>query len=174
MAKRLQLRRGTDTQRLAITPAQGEPFWTTDTQKLYCGDGSTAGGILVGPQTAGTTELNAYESLTAISAAGTTTITLAALNLRKTAQAAVSGGAGTYTHVIVLDTTNANAGDVAVVTLDMAASTNPTLEVRNATSGGTLLDTIHDTSGTETLEWSGEYVFNGTAWVKVRSFFQLI
>ena len=43
----LKLRRGTDSGRSAITPAEGEPIFTTDTKKLYVGDGSTAGGIAV-------------------------------------------------------------------------------------------------------------------------------
>lgn len=43
----LQIKRGTDTQRIGITPVVGEPIFTTDTKKLYIGDGSTAGGNLV-------------------------------------------------------------------------------------------------------------------------------
>jgi len=43
----IQLRRGLEADRLSITPASGEPIWTTDTKKLYIGDGVTAGGILV-------------------------------------------------------------------------------------------------------------------------------
>lgn len=43
----LKLRRGTDSNRSSITPAEGEPIFTTDTKKLYVGDGSTAGGIAV-------------------------------------------------------------------------------------------------------------------------------
>jgi hypothetical protein len=43
----LQFRRGTDSDRLTITPAVGEPIYTTDTKSLYIGDGSTAGGTLV-------------------------------------------------------------------------------------------------------------------------------
>lgn len=43
----LKFRRGTDSGRSAITPAEGEPIFTTDTKKLYVGDGSTAGGIAV-------------------------------------------------------------------------------------------------------------------------------
>ena len=43
----LQLRRGTDSNRLSITPVVGEPIFTTDTKKLFIGDGSTAGGIIV-------------------------------------------------------------------------------------------------------------------------------
>lgn len=45
----LRLRRGTDAERLTITPLQGELIYATDTKKLYVGDGATAGGILVGP-----------------------------------------------------------------------------------------------------------------------------
>ena len=48
----LQFRRGTDSDRLTITPTAGEPIWTTDTEKLYVGDGSTAGGIKVGNDSA--------------------------------------------------------------------------------------------------------------------------
>ena len=43
----LQLRRGTDADRQGITPAAGEPVWATDTNKLFIGDGSTAGGVAV-------------------------------------------------------------------------------------------------------------------------------
>lgn len=44
----LKFRRGTDSGRSAITPAEGEPIFTTDTKQLYIGDGSTAGGVAVG------------------------------------------------------------------------------------------------------------------------------
>lgn len=44
----LKFRRGTDSGRTAITPAEGEPIFTTDTKQLYIGDGSTAGGVAVG------------------------------------------------------------------------------------------------------------------------------
>jgi len=43
----LRLRRGTDAERLLITPADGEMIWTTDTQELYVGNGSTVGGIRI-------------------------------------------------------------------------------------------------------------------------------
>jgi hypothetical protein len=39
-----KLRRGLETDRLSITPAEGEPIYTTDEKKLYIGDGSTVGG----------------------------------------------------------------------------------------------------------------------------------
>jgi len=40
----LQIRRGTNAERLTITPAEGELIYTTDTKLIYVGDGSTAGG----------------------------------------------------------------------------------------------------------------------------------
>jgi hypothetical protein len=47
----LQFRQGTNTERTYITPSSGEPIWTTDNKKLFVGDGSSVGGILVGPYT---------------------------------------------------------------------------------------------------------------------------
>jgi hypothetical protein len=41
----LQFRRGTETEILTITPADGEPLWATDSHKFFIGDGETAGGI---------------------------------------------------------------------------------------------------------------------------------
>lgn len=42
-----KIRRGTNAERLTITPAQGELIYTTDTKKLYVGDGSTVGGTAI-------------------------------------------------------------------------------------------------------------------------------
>jgi hypothetical protein len=47
----LQLRRGSDAQRVAITFAEGELVYTTDTKKLYVGDGDTVGGISIAEYT---------------------------------------------------------------------------------------------------------------------------
>ena len=44
----LQVRRGLEADRGSITPAQGEPIFTTDTKQLFVGDGTTVGGIQVG------------------------------------------------------------------------------------------------------------------------------
>ena len=45
----LQIRRGTDAELQTITPAAGEPIFTTDTLQLHIGDGTNVGGILVSP-----------------------------------------------------------------------------------------------------------------------------
>lgn len=44
----LQIRRGTNSERTAVTLSAGELGYTTDTKKLYVGDGTTAGGVEVG------------------------------------------------------------------------------------------------------------------------------
>ena len=44
----LQLRRGTDAERLTITPVVGEIIYVTDTKKTWVGDGSTVGGVEIG------------------------------------------------------------------------------------------------------------------------------
>lgn len=43
----LQIRRGVNSLRTTINPAEGELLYTTDTKKVYVGDGSTAGGVPV-------------------------------------------------------------------------------------------------------------------------------
>jgi hypothetical protein len=51
MATSIRLRRGTNAERLTVIFADGEPVYTTDTKRLYVGDGATLGGIEVGPLT---------------------------------------------------------------------------------------------------------------------------
>jgi hypothetical protein len=48
MAQKIQIRRGVEAQRALITPDVGEPLFTTDRKQLFIGDGTTAGGLLVG------------------------------------------------------------------------------------------------------------------------------
>ena len=43
----LRLRRGTDAERLLVTLIEGELVYTTDTKKIFVGDGSTIGGTIV-------------------------------------------------------------------------------------------------------------------------------
>lgn len=43
----LRLRRGTNAERLLVTPLEGELIYTTDTKILYIGDGVTQGGLQV-------------------------------------------------------------------------------------------------------------------------------
>jgi hypothetical protein len=48
MSQKIQIRRGVEAQRALITPDAGEPLFTTDNKQLFIGDGTTAGGLLIG------------------------------------------------------------------------------------------------------------------------------
>ena len=60
----LRLRRGTDAERLLITPQEGELLYITDTKELYAGDGTTVGGVRVTGEVAELTELGALTDVT--------------------------------------------------------------------------------------------------------------
>ena len=47
MSHKIQFRRGEDEERGTVVLDSGEPGWSTDTKKLYVGDGETYGGVLV-------------------------------------------------------------------------------------------------------------------------------
>ena len=48
MSQKIQIRRGVESQRAAVTPDAGEPLFTTDLKQLFIGDGATPGGLFVG------------------------------------------------------------------------------------------------------------------------------
>lgn len=48
----LQIRRGTEAERIGFTPLIGELIYVTDTDEVYIGDGTTPGGIPVSKYTA--------------------------------------------------------------------------------------------------------------------------
>jgi len=43
----LKIKRGTDAERLTITPLLGEPIFTTDKEQLFIGNGTTVGGVML-------------------------------------------------------------------------------------------------------------------------------
>jgi len=45
---KLLIRRGTDSERQSVTFNLGEPAFTTDSKRLFVGDGTTPGGNIVG------------------------------------------------------------------------------------------------------------------------------
>jgi hypothetical protein len=76
----LQFRRGTETDRLSIVPAAGEPIWTTDTEQLYIGDGVTTGGNVIG----GNQVVSTNSNVTFNSVNVTTTATVSGLRFGAT------------------------------------------------------------------------------------------
>jgi hypothetical protein len=75
-----------------------------------------------------------------VSAAGNTNLALLATQPNEVATITAGAGAGGYTHTVTLQSTNAHAGAFITVNVDLPASNNPRIELRNLTSGGTLID----------------------------------
>jgi len=114
------------------------------------------------------TNLDHTETLTTITAAGNQTVDVAAYSLYTVFATITDTYDSTpFTHIIVLDTSNAEQGDTVNVRLEMPASVDPTIEIRNATTGGTLLTTVQSENNVDALPFAGMYVFNGTEWKEI-------
>jgi hypothetical protein len=100
-----------------------------------------------------------YQAFT-VSAAGNTNSNIS--SQLHTFKATANAGSGTYTATIAIPTAGRAAGDHDAFHLTFAASVNPTVEIHNNTSGGTLLFTWTG-DGTAT-EIAGDCVFDGTNW----------
>jgi hypothetical protein len=96
------------------------------------------------------------------SAAGNTSITMPALARRKILTIAPTAGSGTYAHEVYFPVANRAAGDEIAVRISMPASANPTINLRNATAGGTILRTVVGTGTAFTDLWV--LVYGGSAW----------
>lgn len=97
-------------------------------------------------------------------AAGNSNVTRGATSRHHVARVTVSGAAGTRTFAL-LTSSSPNAGDVILIQFTNPATSGIVLEVRNATSGGTLLATSTTTGSARPLYMLFEY--SGTAWVAV-------
>jgi hypothetical protein len=105
-------------------------------------------------------QLEANYQTATVSAAGNTNSNIASQlhSIKVTANA----GSGAYTATVAIPTSGRVAGDRDSFHLTFAASANPTVEIHNNTSGGTLLFTWTG-DGTAT-EIAGECVFDGSSW----------
>jgi hypothetical protein len=74
-------------------------------------------------------------------------------------------GAGVYVANLTLDPANALAGAILRIPIDFAATLNPTINIYDGTTGGTLLQTISniDATARSFLFTAG---FDGRAWHK--------
>ena len=115
----LQLRRGSNAERIGTTFAVGEPVWTTDTNKLYIGDGVSPGAIAVGSDQS----LNTTSNVTFNSALISTTATVATLKFgdgtTMTTAATGGGGASTSTYYNLTVTNILSVGDPAGAQLNI-------------------------------------------------------
>jgi hypothetical protein len=95
-----------------------------------------------------------------VSAAGNTNSNIG--NQNHSLYVTANAGSGTYTATVAIPTAGRAAGDKESAHLHFAASTNPTVELHNNTSGGTLLFTwTGDGTVTDIL---AECRFDGSVW----------
>lgn len=95
---------------------------------------------------------------------GTTTITPAAGVSFLTEVITVTDPGSGYTNKIVLDVTGRTKGDRILIQIAMPNSGNPVIEIHNATTGGTLLDTVA-TDAIKARIYDYCFVYSGSTWV---------
>lgn len=103
-----------------------------------------------------------YSAISVSTAGNSDLAKVSATSKQQSFRVTVGSGSGSYTRTLALLTADASAGDTAKIALSMPASENPIIEIRNATSGGTVLQTIVGTGAAFTQQLF--FTFNGTAW----------
>ena len=124
----LQIRRGTDAERLAIIPLQGELIFTTDNKEVFVGDGTTVGGVGItgsGGGGGGSGTVTAVSVTTANGFAGTVTnpTTTPAISMRTTVSGILKGNgtavsaaaAGTDFQAPITLTTSGSSGAATLI-----------------------------------------------------------
>lgn len=153
----LKLRRGTNAGRTAITPAEGEPIFTTDTKQLYIGDGTTAGGVAVG----GGGVSDGDKGDVTVSSSGATWI--------------IDNGAVSYAKIQDVSTASrllgratAGAGDIEEITIGSGLTlTGTTLSAGGGGGGGDvptvmIVKSADETvTNSDTVQIDDELVYNG-------------
>jgi hypothetical protein len=73
-------------------------------------------------------------------------------------------GSGAFTAAYALPVASQKTGAIAEVNVELPASANPTVEIHNATSGGTLLASVTNPAPAAAAYWYGRFRFDGTSW----------
>lgn len=110
---------------------------------------------------------SSQEYITVSNSTGNSTITPAVATRTAFVQGTISGTAST--RVIVADVANRIAGDTLHIRYLLPATASIVIETRNATTGGTLLDSITtDTSGDDAFV---QLIYTGSAWILGQSLY---
>jgi hypothetical protein len=184
----MQIRRGTNAERQLMIPLQGELIFTTDTKKLYVGDGTTLGGVIVDTTgsggepdgnttytiSAGTTTGGANLTLTGsdssidnvkLEAGANVTVTRTDANTITIASSGSGSGAATLdelTDVVISDPTTGQ-----VLKFDGTNWVNDTDEAGSG-GGAAALDDLTDVSLSLGDLAEGQVLkYNGTNWVNL-------
>jgi hypothetical protein len=177
----MQIRRGTNAERQLMIPLQGELIFTTDTKKLYVGDGTTQGGIVV--DTAGSGSGATY-AISAETVSGGANLRLTGSDSSTDNVKFAAGSNVTISRTDVDTITIAATGDGGAVQLgeltDVAITGTPTagqvlkydgtnwINDTDETGGGgsaTTLDELTDVVITGTPTTGQVLKYNGTNWV---------
>ena len=145
----LQIRRGTETERLAMTQklAAGEPLWVTTTSKLYIGDGTTATPTLL-PVTGFTTSDAQDAAASLFTTATHTGITFTYDTIANTLTANIN--LNTYNGVIKGDLKGSVFADDSTLLVDGNAGSIPAAVVQGTFTGTVVGNVTGNTSGTHT------------------------
>ena len=158
----LYLRRDTEANRTTCTPAIGEPFWTTDLEELWMGDGSTAGGVFVG--SGSESQVLADNSP---SATGSLAIAPTKHFSQLTQRILAGAGSGAYTLTVTIARTKALPGAVAKFYVQLPASSNPTIQIQDATGSVVLGNVTTPNGGTAAAYYAFEATLGADgAWHK--------
>jgi hypothetical protein len=108
-----------------------------------------------------------------VSAAGITDLVPTQLFFQWTQRVTALAGSGAYTHILTLDNSKARDGSIYRVNIALPASANPTIEIRDNTGGGTLLQTVPGDSDNPTaFSFEAEYDAETSSWRKLTGQYQ--
>jgi len=128
----LRIRRGTDAQRQTLTFDQGEVVYTTDTKKVYVGDGITAGGQNILATSAGTgvtfNPTTQQFDFNTVALGLTTSDVTEGTRKYFTTQRAQDAAAALFTNVGSPTTTGTISGTITTGTVTLSATPSPLLE----------------------------------------------
>jgi hypothetical protein len=165
----LQIRRGTDAERLEITPLQGELIFTTDNKEVFVGDGTTVGGIgITGSGGGGSGTVTTVSVTTANGFAGTVTnpTTAPAISMSTTVSGILKGN-GT-----AVSAASAGTDFQAPITLTTSGSSGAATLIGNTLnvpqySGGVGATALSDLTDVNLGSLSPDQVltWNGTSWI---------
>ena len=151
----LQIRRGTDTERQGVVFALGELVYTTNTQKLYVGDGLTMGGVDIMANMAGAVaSVNGQVGVVDLD----TSMIDENNNLYYTPERAIGAVGGDLTRVGATHTGISftyNGGHITAVVDTNATGINNIVEDTTPQLGGDLDLNSNDISGTGTIDIIG-------------------
>lgn len=103
-----------------------------------------------------------------VSAAASVVLFNGAIGFSALAQKIIAAaGSGAFTAAYGLPTTGMLTGAICEINIELPASANPTVEIHNATAGGTLLTTVADANKPvlgAAAYWYGRFRYDGAAW----------